>query len=156
MAPAFRKYCLPYVPATTTQLENILSVLKHSDKSGRLLDIGSGDGRIVVGMWELNDFEGFEAWWQVSFMMQFFLSRRQTWISFRWGWIEPMVGAVFSYRCPYQRCINENFILPQGSVEVWCFVLQTHCDFRRGTNGKYFTFHFNWQKNQNRFFFTTF
>ncbi|KAJ6638337.1 ATP synthase subunit C lysine N-methyltransferase [Pseudolycoriella hygida] len=47
VAPAFRKYCLPYVPATTTQLENILSVLKHS-KTGRLLDIGSGDGRIVV------------------------------------------------------------------------------------------------------------
>ncbi len=49
MAPAFRKYCLPYVPATTTQLENILSVLKYSDRNGRLLDIGSGDGRIVVG-----------------------------------------------------------------------------------------------------------
>ncbi|KAG4078078.1 hypothetical protein HA402_002129, partial [Bradysia odoriphaga] len=45
---SIRKYCLPYVPATTTQLENILSVLKNSDKSGRLLDIGSGDGRIVV------------------------------------------------------------------------------------------------------------
>lgn len=49
VAPAFRKYCLPYVPATTTQLENILSVLKNSNKNGRLLDIGSGDGRIVVG-----------------------------------------------------------------------------------------------------------
>lgn len=53
MAPAFRKYCLPYVPATTTQLENILSILKYSDKNGRLLDIGSGDGRIVIGRLEM-------------------------------------------------------------------------------------------------------
>lgn len=49
VAPAFRKYCLPYVPATTTQIENILTILKESPTTGKLLDIGSGDGRIVVG-----------------------------------------------------------------------------------------------------------
>lgn len=49
VAPAFRKYCLPYVPATTTQVDNIMVALRQSTKSGKLLDIGSGDGRIVIG-----------------------------------------------------------------------------------------------------------
>ncbi|XP_050322504.1 ATP synthase subunit C lysine N-methyltransferase [Bactrocera neohumeralis] len=47
VAPAFRRICLPYVPATTEQVRNVLSFLpKNSPK--KLLDIGSGDGRIVV------------------------------------------------------------------------------------------------------------
>lgn len=51
VAPAFRKYCLPYVPATDTQIENILRLINGKSKNGtnRLLDIGSGDGRIVIG-----------------------------------------------------------------------------------------------------------
>ncbi|KAH8306379.1 hypothetical protein KR018_009630 [Drosophila ironensis] len=47
VAPAFRRICLPYVPATTEQIQNVLSFLPK-DKAGKLLDIGSGDGRIVV------------------------------------------------------------------------------------------------------------
>lgn len=46
VAPALRKVCLPFVPATGTQLENVFSVLKG--RSGSLVDIGSGDGRIVI------------------------------------------------------------------------------------------------------------
>lgn len=51
VAPAFRKYCLPYVPATDNQIENILKLINGKSKNGeqRLLDIGSGDGRIVIG-----------------------------------------------------------------------------------------------------------
>ncbi|XP_037082553.1 ATP synthase subunit C lysine N-methyltransferase-like [Pollicipes pollicipes] len=45
VAPAFRKVCLPYVPATTEQVMNVLRVLKG--RSGPLVDLGSGDGRIV-------------------------------------------------------------------------------------------------------------
>lgn len=45
ISPAFRKICLPYVPATTTQVANVLKAL--NGRKGRLLDIGSGDGRIV-------------------------------------------------------------------------------------------------------------
>ena len=45
LAPALRKICLPFVPATTAQVENVLRVLR--DRSGTLVDIGSGDGRIV-------------------------------------------------------------------------------------------------------------
>ncbi|EDW96237.1 ATP synthase subunit C lysine N-methyltransferase [Drosophila yakuba] len=47
VAPAFRRICLPYVPATTEQIQNVLSFLPKSS-TGKLLDIGSGDGRIVV------------------------------------------------------------------------------------------------------------
>ncbi|XP_062375980.1 ATP synthase subunit C lysine N-methyltransferase [Sardina pilchardus] len=46
VAPALRKICLPYVPATSVQVENVLKVLQH--RSGSLVDIGSGDGRIVI------------------------------------------------------------------------------------------------------------
>lgn len=45
VAPALRKVCLPYVPATTEQLSGVAKAL--AGRSGRLLDVGSGDGRIV-------------------------------------------------------------------------------------------------------------
>ncbi|XP_013808055.1 ATP synthase subunit C lysine N-methyltransferase isoform X1 [Apteryx mantelli] len=44
--PALRKVCLPFVPATSTQIENVLKMLQN--RSGSLVDIGSGDGRIVI------------------------------------------------------------------------------------------------------------
>ncbi|XP_055380962.1 ATP synthase subunit C lysine N-methyltransferase [Condylostylus longicornis] len=51
VAPAFRRYCLPYVPATTEQIKNVLSILPTKEDTQKiskvLLDIGSGDGRIV-------------------------------------------------------------------------------------------------------------
>lgn len=47
MSPALRKYCLPYIPATNEQIANILTALKG--RRGTLLDLGSGDGRIVIG-----------------------------------------------------------------------------------------------------------
>ncbi|XP_030015871.1 ATP synthase subunit C lysine N-methyltransferase [Sphaeramia orbicularis] len=46
VAPALRKICLPFVPATTAQVENVLRVLRT--RTGSLVDIGSGDGRIVI------------------------------------------------------------------------------------------------------------
>jgi len=46
VSPAFRKVCLPYVPATTEQVTNVLRALKG--RSGPLVDLGSGDGRIVI------------------------------------------------------------------------------------------------------------
>ncbi|XP_016537042.1 protein FAM173B isoform X1 [Poecilia formosa] len=45
VAPALRRVCLPFVPATTAQVENVLRVLRP--RTGTLVDIGSGDGRIV-------------------------------------------------------------------------------------------------------------
>lgn len=45
VSPAFRKFCLPYVPATNNQLHGVTTALKG--RTGRLLDVGSGDGRIV-------------------------------------------------------------------------------------------------------------
>lgn len=43
--PALRRVCLPFVPATSTQIQNVLRMLEN--RSGSLVDIGSGDGRIV-------------------------------------------------------------------------------------------------------------
>ena len=52
VTPALRRYCLPYVPATNQQVENVLKALsksnKHHPNTQKLVDIGSGDGRIVI------------------------------------------------------------------------------------------------------------
>lgn len=48
ITPALRKICLPFVPATSTQIENVLKMLQC--RNGSLVDIGSGDGRIVSAL----------------------------------------------------------------------------------------------------------
>ncbi|XP_033023707.1 adenine nucleotide translocase lysine N-methyltransferase isoform X2 [Lacerta agilis] len=50
LMPGFRKVPLklqvPYVPANANQVENVMSLLKG--RSGKMVDLGSGDGRIVL------------------------------------------------------------------------------------------------------------
>ncbi|XP_044289538.1 adenine nucleotide translocase lysine N-methyltransferase isoform X2 [Varanus komodoensis] len=50
LMPGFRKVPLrlqvPYVPASAKQVENVMSLLKG--RSGKMVDLGSGDGRIVL------------------------------------------------------------------------------------------------------------
>lgn len=48
VSPALRRHCLPYVPATTQQIRNVIGALKHEKRHGLLMDIGAGDGRIVI------------------------------------------------------------------------------------------------------------
>lgn len=49
VSPALRKFTLPFIPATDRQLRNILKVLpKSPTQNVKVLDIGSGDGRIVI------------------------------------------------------------------------------------------------------------
>lgn len=61
IAPAIRKHCLPYVPATDTQVRRVVTSrhthpaqLDHIMKACRqvsartIVDLGSGDGRIVI------------------------------------------------------------------------------------------------------------
>ncbi|XP_068840153.1 ATP synthase subunit C lysine N-methyltransferase-like [Capricornis sumatraensis] len=55
ITPALRRICLPFVPATTKQIENVVKMLRC--RSGPLVDIGSGDGRIVIAAAK----EGFTA-----------------------------------------------------------------------------------------------
>ncbi|XP_040613628.1 ATP synthase subunit C lysine N-methyltransferase isoform X2 [Mesocricetus auratus] len=55
ITPALRKVCLPFVPATSKQTENVVKMLRH--RRGSLVDIGSGDGRIVIAAAK----EGFPA-----------------------------------------------------------------------------------------------
>jgi hypothetical protein len=49
LTPALRRHALPYVPATRQQLDNIFYLLKNSStkQHRHLIDLGSGDGRIV-------------------------------------------------------------------------------------------------------------
>jgi len=44
--PGFRRICLPYVPASDAQVQNVLLCLRNGGKR-TLVDLGSGDGRIV-------------------------------------------------------------------------------------------------------------
>lgn len=47
LRPAFRRYCLPYLPATDDQLNNLTRAFEaHAVRNMKFLDIGSGDGRI--------------------------------------------------------------------------------------------------------------
>ena len=45
VTPALRRYVLPYVPATPVQLQTVLRYL--TGRTGRAVDLGSGDGRVV-------------------------------------------------------------------------------------------------------------
>lgn len=45
MAPGFKKFALPFIPATPEQLTNIENALDSHSKAGDFIDIGSGDGR---------------------------------------------------------------------------------------------------------------
>ncbi|CAL8103746.1 unnamed protein product [Calicophoron daubneyi] len=54
IAPAFRRVCLPYVPATPAQLDRVTRLLtiarqeKRLQSLGSVIDLGSGDGRVLL------------------------------------------------------------------------------------------------------------
>jgi methylase of polypeptide subunit release factors len=50
ISPAFRKYCLPYVPATPIQVSLIKEIFKKLPSKQKVIDLGSGDGRIVISL----------------------------------------------------------------------------------------------------------
>lgn len=56
--PGFRRICLPFVPATDTQINAVITCLKG--RRGSLIDLGSGDGRIVhqIARYSLNSSGG--------------------------------------------------------------------------------------------------
>lgn len=48
VTPALRKICIPYVPATPQQLQNVATALSACPTEiSPLVDLGSGDGRVV-------------------------------------------------------------------------------------------------------------
>ena len=50
VAPAFRRVCIPYVPASDRQVANVRALLERAQRAAPiapLVDLGSGDGRIV-------------------------------------------------------------------------------------------------------------
>nr|CAH8842260.1 unnamed protein product [Trichobilharzia regenti] len=56
LSPAFRRFCLPFLPATSSQLDNTYKLLKYAqsrriDRSlGSVVDLGSGDGRVLLDL----------------------------------------------------------------------------------------------------------
>ncbi|KAF5398820.1 hypothetical protein PHET_07344 [Paragonimus heterotremus] len=56
IAPAFRRICLPYLPATTVQLNSIARLLHTAQQTeqltslGSVIDLGSGDGRVLIDL----------------------------------------------------------------------------------------------------------
>lgn len=45
ITPTLRRVCLPFVPASEEQVENVFRMLKG--RKGKFIDLGSGDGRLV-------------------------------------------------------------------------------------------------------------
>jgi hypothetical protein len=50
LAPAMRRIALPYIPASGEQVANVVKALKLRPRlqGARMVDVGSGDGRLVV------------------------------------------------------------------------------------------------------------
>lgn len=84
ITPALRKTCLPFVPATTKQVENVVKMLRC--RRGPLVDIGSGDGRIVIAAAK----EGFTA---VGYELNPWL----VWYSRYRAWREGVQGSATFY-----------------------------------------------------------
>ncbi|XP_062942504.1 ATP synthase subunit C lysine N-methyltransferase isoform X2 [Cynocephalus volans] len=93
ITPALRKICLPFVPATTRQVENVVQMLRC--RRGSLVDIGSGDGRIVIAAAK----EGFTA---VGYELNPWL----VWYSRYRAWREGHVLAVLKRR--YFWCASDD------------------------------------------------
>ncbi|PAV58031.1 hypothetical protein WR25_18800 isoform B [Diploscapter pachys] len=47
VTPALRRVCIPYIPATDNQLANVRRALRASSARAPLVDLGSGDGRVM-------------------------------------------------------------------------------------------------------------
>lgn len=50
VSPALRKICLPFVPATNAQVQNVMTALRRIRRrttNENVIDLGSGDGRLV-------------------------------------------------------------------------------------------------------------
>ncbi|TNN15553.1 hypothetical protein EWB00_001201 [Schistosoma japonicum] len=56
ISPVFRRFCLPFLPATSSQLDNTYTLLEYAqsrncDRSlGSVIDLGSGDGRVLIDL----------------------------------------------------------------------------------------------------------
>lgn len=145
VAPAFRKYCLPYVPATTNQIDNILIALRSGrsltnnkltdtpivkQHQRRLLDIGSGDGRIVIGtsLYKSTNYSFFN-------VVRRLYSGRQKWLRCRWCRIESVVGTVLKIGRTNKWCGQSDGIFSPRFVDVQLGSIRKYRYFWRRTNG---------------------
>ncbi|XP_066462476.1 ATP synthase subunit C lysine N-methyltransferase-like isoform X2 [Eleutherodactylus coqui] len=138
VAPALRKICLPYVPASEIQVENVMKMLQC--RRGTVVDIGSGDGRIVIAAAK----KGFQA---VGYELNPWLvlySRYRAWredvhqsarfhISDLWKMPQlekkllkelPLTARVIACRFPFPHWIPDR-ISGQGIDTVWVYDIKT-------------------------------
>uniref|UniRef100_A0A3B4YJY5 ATP synthase subunit C lysine N-methyltransferase n=1 Tax=Seriola lalandi dorsalis TaxID=1841481 RepID=A0A3B4YJY5_SERLL len=153
VAPALRKICLPFVPATTAQVENVLNVLRA--RSGSLVDIGSGDGRIVTAKhgfkasgFELNPwlvwYSRYKAWregvhcstsfhisdlWKVSFaqysnVVIFGVPQMMDQLELKLARELPSTAKVVACRFPFPTWVPEE-TAGEGIDTVWVYDAET-------------------------------
>ncbi|XP_029445894.1 ATP synthase subunit C lysine N-methyltransferase isoform X2 [Rhinatrema bivittatum] len=139
--PALRRVCLPFVPATSTQIENVLKMLQS--RSGSVADVGSGDGRIVIAAakegfpavgYELNPwlvwYSRYRAWRQgVQHNAKFYRSDLWKMLSLERKLETELKdnARVIACRFPFPHWIP-NHITGRGVDTVWTYDFQT---FRR-------------------------
>lgn len=81
ISPAFRRYCIPYVPATSGQIALVLDQIPNAKRAGvapKLCDLGSGDGRVVIAAAQ----RGFDA---VGYELNYWLVLWSRWRAWRAG-----------------------------------------------------------------------
>uniref|UniRef100_A0A3B3XBK3 FATP synthase c subunit lysine N-methyltransferase n=1 Tax=Poecilia mexicana TaxID=48701 RepID=A0A3B3XBK3_9TELE len=157
VAPALRRVCLPFVPATTAQVENVLRVLRP--RTGTLVDIGSGDGRIVIAAakcgfqasgLELNPwlvwYSRYRAWregvhhstsfhisdlWKCSFSAG--VPKLRPWLEVKLANELPSSAKVVACRFPFPTWVPESSE-GEGIDTVWVYDAKTfHSDLHRKT-----------------------
>eukprot|EP00047_Mylnosiga_fluctuans_P008527 m.259058 g.259058 ORF g.259058 m.259058 type:complete len:256 (-) comp22142_c0_seq1:178-945(-) len=78
LSPAIRKHCLPYVPATTAQIENVVAACRQGAAPRTIADLGSGDGRIVIALAK----QGYRA---AGYELNYWLVLYSRWAAYRAG-----------------------------------------------------------------------
>lgn len=143
MTPALRKYCLPYVPATSVQVENVLNLLRRANRGGALLDIGSGDGRIVIGTkhsfvhHHIMISRMSRLGHPVAILLFFRCSCCKARVPLTWSRIEYLACTIFATGIVISPSIWTHQVLSERSMEIQCITLQIYCHFWRRANGLY-------------------
>ncbi|XP_053186623.1 ATP synthase subunit C lysine N-methyltransferase-like [Scomber japonicus] len=165
VAPALRKVCLPFVPATTEQVQNVF----QRARTGNVVDIGSGDGRIVIAAakhgfqacgFELNPwlvcYSRYKAWregvhhstsfyisdlWKVSFaqysnVVIFGVPQMMDQLELKLASELPSSAKVVACRFPFPTWVPEH-TAGEGIDTVWVYDAKTFkSDQQHGTTEK--------------------
>merc|ERR1712179_88112 len=120
VVPALRAVCLPYVPATTTQLANVSKALgvvrSATHPPPTLVDIGSGDGRVELNRWLVY----FSRWsaWRSGLRGQATFARQDLWKSDMSKFNNVVIFGVEQMMSQLESKLENELV--KGSVVVAC------------------------------------